>query len=215
VVDLPGRRAGPPLAILIDLPHTQRNERPCRRPGMDGEAATLFTMSNIERVRRIGGNEADMANLQNVIIGTNKEPVNFPFDGGSLRFFNGDQIVDDLPLLARQLPAATADGVALLELPDFTLRRCVDEPIEIVVHGLSRDWTENVHALFRQPDINRLGLCRASLICEPGNLQIAPFRIVAGEHADAYFGAIAADKDVSASYDAAPGYFVRYCLSAK
>jgi hypothetical protein len=31
---------------------------------MGGEAATLFTMSKIERVRRISGNEPDMANLR-------------------------------------------------------------------------------------------------------------------------------------------------------
>jgi hypothetical protein len=50
---------------------------------------------------------------------------------------------------------------------------------------------ENIRALFRQPDINRLGLCRASPVREPSNLLIAPFRIVTGAHADAYLGAIA------------------------
>ena len=75
-----------------------------------------------------------MANLQDVTIGTNKELVKFPLGCESLRSFNGDQIVGDLSLVARQLSAATPDGIALLELPDFTLWRCVDEPIEIVMH---------------------------------------------------------------------------------
>jgi hypothetical protein len=142
-------------------------------------------MSKIERVRRVGEIDADVANTQDATIGTNEELVKCQFDGQSLRFFNGDQIVGDPSLVARQLSAPTPDGVALLELPDFTLWRCVDEPIEIVMHRLSRDRTPNVHPLFRQPDVNRLGLCRASLVCEPGNLQIAPFGIVAGEHPDA------------------------------
>jgi hypothetical protein len=47
-----------------------------------------------------------------------------------------------------------------------------------VKHRLSRDRTPNVRPLLRQPDIDRLSLCRASLVCESSNLQIAPFEIV-------------------------------------
>jgi hypothetical protein len=67
---------------------------------MGGEAATLFTMSKIERVRRIGGNEPDMANPQDVTIGTKKELVKLPCGGESLRLFTGEQIVGDLSLVA-------------------------------------------------------------------------------------------------------------------
>jgi len=69
------------VAILIDLPHAQRDERPCRRPGMGGEAATLSTMSKIERVRRVGGNAT---NSQDITIGTKKELVKLPFGGASM-----------------------------------------------------------------------------------------------------------------------------------
>jgi hypothetical protein len=41
-------------------------------------------MSNIERARLIGGNDADMAGLQDVTIGTNRELVKSPFGNESL-----------------------------------------------------------------------------------------------------------------------------------
>ncbi len=50
-----------------------RGERPCRRP--DNRAAMLLflsTMSKIERVRRVGMNEADVANLHDAEVGTKR-----------------------------------------------------------------------------------------------------------------------------------------------
>jgi hypothetical protein len=72
-------------------------------------------MSKIKRVRRGGGNEADVAGSHSGSIGTNEEHIKFPFGCESVRLFNGDQIVGDLSLVARQLAAATPDGVALLD----------------------------------------------------------------------------------------------------
>ena len=48
---------------------------------MGGEPAILFTMSKIERVRRIGGSDVDMANLRDITIGTNGELIKSPFGG--------------------------------------------------------------------------------------------------------------------------------------
>lgn len=138
-----------------------------------------------------------------------------PFGRGSLGLFDRHQYSRWSFPLVRQLPAATANGVALLEFPDFIARRRIDEPIKIAMHRLRHDRAKDIDAFVRQLDIDGLGLGRASPICEPGNLPVAPFRIVAGKDAEACFGTTAANEYIGAGDDVAPGLSVRHCLAAK